>query len=146
MNELPTNENYKEIINAVPTQQWQPLLDLIPTMETFYNEAQELFSQEPIDDAKYSQLEQRSNQLVSAYIKAVDTLPVVINFPWFEWDEGRKMAKDPTFDFNTIDIPDKCKILTAITRNNRFNEGVLNNAFYSGLFLRVFKSIQQQLK
>ncbi len=55
------------------------------------------------------------------------------------------MANDKNFDFDSVDIPTKCKLITAIVRNDRFCEGALVSAFESGLILKILKSIKRQL-
>ena len=84
-------------------------------------------------------------EIVSGFIDVVHDIPVIISFDWGSWNEGRRIARDEKFDFNTIDIPAKCKLITAIVRNDRFYEGALVNAFESGLILRIIKSIEKQL-
>ena len=49
------------------------------------------------------------------------------------------------FNFNTIEIPTICKIITAIVRNNRFCDGALVSQFESGLILKLLKAIQYQI-
>ena len=72
-------------------------------------------------------------------------LQIIINFDWGSWEEGRKMAYDENFNFDTIDIPTKCKLITAVVRNDRFCEGALVESFESGLILKLLKSIEKQL-
>jgi hypothetical protein len=72
-------------------------------------------------------------------------MPIVIKFNWPEWEEGRRIANDANFDYDTIDIPTKCKLITAIVRNDRFNDGALIMAFESGWILKVLRSIERQL-
>jgi hypothetical protein len=55
------------------------------------------------------------------------------------------MVSDENFDYDSIDIPTKCKIITAIVRNDRFCSGRLIEAFESGMMLRVLKSIKREL-
>ena len=52
---------------------------------------------------------------------------------------------DKNFNFDSIDIPTMCKIITAIVRNNRFCDGALVSAFESGLILKILKSIKHQI-
>ena len=70
----------------------------------------------------------------------------MIDFDWGKWDEGREMAQNKDFDFDTVDIPTKCKLITAFVRNDRFCTGALAGAFTSGIMLRILKSIEKQLK
>ncbi len=73
-------------------------------------------------------------------------MPIIISFDWGSWDEGRKIIADVNFNFDTIDIPEKCKLITAIVRNDRFCEGTLIAAFESGFMLKLLKSIKKQLR
>ena len=72
-------------------------------------------------------------------------LGVMINFDWGRWEEGSKMINDETFDFDTIDVPDKCKLITTIVRADRFSEGYLSGAFKSGVVLRILKAMERGL-
>ena len=72
-------------------------------------------------------------------------LPIIISFDWGAWEEGREIASNEEFDFDTIDIPAKCKLITVIVRNDRFCDGVLVSAFESGQILRILKSIERQI-
>ena len=71
---------------------------------------------------------------------------ITIDFNWGAWDEGRAIVSDENFDYDSIDIPTKCKIITAIARNDRFSSGRLVEAFETGMMQKVLKSIQNQLK
>jgi hypothetical protein len=64
-------------------------------------------------------------------------LPIVITFNWNMWDEGRKMLNDTHFNYDTIDIPTKCKLITMIICSNRFSDGALVSAFETGLILKL---------
>lgn len=68
----------------------------------------------------------------------------MIDFDWGSRDEGLIIAGDVNFDFDTIDIPAKCKLLSAIVRNDRFCEGALVSAFKSGQVPKMLKSITKQ--
>jgi len=71
---------------------------------------------------------------------------MIISFDWGSWDEGRKIASDENFDFDTTDLLTKCKLITAIVRNDRFCEGALVSAFESGLILKILKSIENEVR
>ena len=73
-------------------------------------------------------------------------MPSLKRFNWCKWDEGRKIVSDEDFDYDSINILTKCKIITAIVRNDRFCSGRLVEAFESGMMLKVLKSIRKQLK
>jgi len=135
--------NYIETINGFSTSDWKPLLDLIPEIE----------KTSPFGAMKGGEKNAEGimvmpywieSLVVSRFHKIVCDMPIIIDFDWSFWDEGREMAGNENFNFNSIDIPTKCKIITAIVRNDRFCEGALVSAFESGLILKILKSIRQQ--
>ena len=83
--------------------------------------------------------------IVQQFRDVVYSIPIMIDFNWGTWDEGRAIVSDDNFDYDTIDIPTKCKIITAIVRNDRFCSGRLIEAFESGMMMKVLKSIQSEL-
>ena len=72
-------------------------------------------------------------------------MPIIISFDWGAWEKGREIASNDDFDFDTLDLPTKCKLITAIARNDRFCEGALVSSFESGLILRILKSIEKKI-
>ena len=136
--------NYISIINGYSKKDWEPLLSLIPEIENT--------SQFGVINGK--EFDENGILIMPYYIpssvvirfnKIVYNLPIIINFDWSGWSNGHIMVSDNKFNFDTIDIPEKCKIITAIVRNNRFCDGALISAFESGLILRLLKSIKNQL-
>lgn len=135
--------NYIETINGFSSSDWKPILDLIPEIEqisTFGEMKGGEKNAEGIMVLPYW-IESR---VVSHFHRIVYYMPIIIDFDWGSWHEGRGMARDESFDFNSVDIPTKCKIITAIVRNDRFCEGALVSAFESGLILKILKAIRQQ--
>jgi hypothetical protein len=85
------------------------------------------------------------HEILEEFREAVYSIPIAIDFNWGAWDEGRKIVSDDNFDYDTIDIPEKCKVITAIVRNDRFCSGRLVEAFETGMMMKVIKSIQKQV-
>ena len=136
--------NHEETINAFTRQQWQPLLDLIPEIES----ATAFGQWSGADSGEQGALVVPScapGPVVSRFFEIVYGMPVVISFDWGAWDEGRTIASDKDFDLDALDLPTLCKLITAIVRNDRFCEGALVAAFESGLVLRILGSIQKQI-
>jgi hypothetical protein len=139
------SENYIERINAFTQQDWKPLLDLIPEIERT-KEFGEYHGPEKIKEGEYTFPVWFNGPLINRFQDIAYEMPIIISFNWGAWDEGREMARNPDFDFNTIDIPTKCKLITAIVRNDRFCDGALIEAFESGFMLKILKSIKYQLE
>ncbi len=140
---LPHNL-YKQVINSYTLKDWEPLLDTIPRIEN-----QESFGKLSGD------IEVEDNNIilplfieasiVGEFREIVYQIPIIIDFDWAHWDEGHNMACDEDFEYDTIDIPTKCKLITAFVRNDRFCDGALAGAFERGTILKILKSIQKQI-
>ena len=135
---LLDENNYKEQIHAFTQQDWLPLIELIPKVES---------------TSKFGEWEEENilfpycieAPIVSQFLHIVYRLPIIIRFDWGAWEEGRKIASNDDFDYDTLDLPAKCKLITSIVRSDRFCEGTLVSAFQSGLILRILKSIEKQI-
>ena len=137
---LLNEENYFETIKSYDKRHWQPLLDLIPELESknqFGNMASEGKDAEDIIPVP--------DYIVANFLKLVYELGVIIDFDWPRWGDFWKRANEEDFDFDSIDIPTKCKLITIIIRSDRFVEGNLIEAFESGLILKILQSIKRQL-
>ncbi len=137
-------QNYQEIIQSYPKTKWQPLLDLISGIES-----QTKFGEIAGGNNDENNIMQmpywEESPLVLEFRKVISELPIIVNFDWSNWKEGRIMMTDKNFDFDSVSIPIKCKLITAIIRSDRFSEGALVASFGSGLILKILKSIQKQL-
>jgi len=138
--------NYIETINGLSKNDWLPLIDLIPKIEKVDKfrddtEAMKLLEQGILDMDPYEE-----HPIVQQFRDVVYSIPIMIDFNWGAWDEGRKMVSDEDFDYDSIDIQTKCKIITAIVRNDRFCSGRLVETFESGMMLKILKSIRKQLR
>lgn len=134
----------KDKINAFTHQDWQPLLALIPKIENTSTFGEWLGGNkdgEGVIQFPYC----APVPIVSQFLEIVYAIPIIINFDWGAWDEGRKIASDENFDFDSTDLLTKCKLITAIVRNDRFCEGALVSAFTSGLIFKILKSIEKEI-
>ena len=139
-----TEENYIEKISSLREEEWKPLLDLIPVIEnveTFRTKTEpERIEKDLIFLGGWTQ-----HPVIDQFVETVYQIPIAIDFDWGSWDGGRSIAGDPNFDYDTIDIPTKCKLITAFVRNDRFCEGALASKFEDGTILRILRSISRQL-
>ncbi len=139
-----TEDNYLETINSYDRKYWQRLLDLIPEIEAT-DKFGEPAGGEKNDKGVFQIPHYIESSIVEKFRESVLELGILISFDWSKWDEGRKIASNNEFNFDSIDIPTKCKLITAFVRNDRFCEGALVAAFESGLILKILQSINRQL-
>ena len=119
-----------------------PFIKLIHKIEktSYFGELGKL---EIVENGIYQEAISTSAPIVSELLKVVYDLPIIIIFDWRTWREGWEILNNVNFDFNTLDTPMKCKMLTAIVRNDRFCESALVSAFNSGLILNIIKSMEK---
>lgn len=140
-----SEENHIQTINFYTRQDWKPLFDLISQIESIPNfdhsESIEINNKDSVVHIPHV----KEVSIVREFRKVVYEIPIMIGFDWGAWDEGRRMVNGSAFDFDSVDIPTKCKLITAIVRNDRFCEGALIDAFESGLILEILKSLKKQV-
>ena len=141
---LLNEKECEDKINALTHQDWQPLLALIPEIEKTSS-----FGEWSGKDKNGEEAIQFPYcvpaPIVSQFLEIVYNIPIIISFDLGSWDEGRKIASDENFDFNDTNLLTKCKLITTIVRNDRFNEGALVSVFKSGLILKILKSIKNEI-
>lgn len=138
-----TTDNYQKKIESMTPDDWMPLLDLIPVIEmteTFYSPGILSFQDEDIVEIGRS----KQDAVIHTFRKIVYQIPVIIDFGWAQWDKGSELAGNPDTDYDSIDIPTKCKLITAFVRNDRFCEGALASRFEDGTILKILRSIRNQ--
>lgn len=134
--------NCKSRINAITYRDWQPLLALIPEIENT-SDFGDWFGGDK-DEEGFIQIPYCvPAPVISQFLEVVYAIPIIISFDWVAWEEGRKIARDEGFDFDTVGLVTKCKLITAVVRNDRFCEGALVSSFESGLIFKILKSIEK---
>jgi hypothetical protein len=134
----------KQHIESLTKADWQPLFDLIPEMEK--TESFGTWEGGGTDEnSAIHLLYAVAEPVIGAFRELIYKMGIVVSFDWAAWDEGREMANTEHFDFDTVDVFTKCKLITAIARSDRFCEGALLDAFESGVILVLLKSIQRQV-
>jgi hypothetical protein len=87
----------------------------------------------------------RASSVVNKFSSLIHQLGVLVSFDWIKWEYRDVIYSHKEFDFDSIDIPNKCKLITAIVRSDRFSDGELVSVFESGLILKILQSIDKQL-
>jgi hypothetical protein len=141
---IPDEKIFADHIKNLRPEDWRPLLDLIPEIERTTCFGKTSGGQEDTDG--YIQMPYWiPSQVVERFHDVVYDIPVVFSFDWMKWDEGRKLLSDENTEFDSLDLLTKCKLITAIVRNNRFCDGYLVSAFESGLILKILKAIERDV-
>jgi hypothetical protein len=140
-----TPENFREVINSYDRAKWEPMLALIPEIERT-REFGRIAGGEQVGENVSMEMYYVPDQVVRKFTEIAYEMPVIFDFDWMSWGEGSRIAMDENFDFDMIDIPEKCKLITAFVRNDRFCEGYLIGRFRAGQVLRILRSIERQVR
>lgn len=123
---------------------WAPLFALIPKIEATERFG-EMIVDESEDDAPRQLHYYSTDDVVEEFFAVLTQTSILVDFDWPQWTEGKAMVRDEAFDFDTVDLATKCKLLTAIVRSDRFMEGALVAAFESGVVLRLLRSMEREV-
>jgi hypothetical protein len=127
-------------LNDIPKTEWQRLFDLIPAIENTRSFGTIKGGQkQPNGYIEMPYISQ--SELVRGFLKLVYDIRIILDFDWPAWDEGREFIMKK--DFTNLDIETYCKLLTAIVRSDRFNEGYLAENFENGNVLNILKNLKK---
>ena len=87
------------------------------------------------------------SELIQEFVQFMYDYDLVINFDWAGWQEGREwFASDNESKYDDLDIETSLKLLTAIIRSDRFNEGALVRAFEDGAIPKITAELYVKTK
>ncbi|MBN2699158.1 MAG: hypothetical protein JXR52_10055 [Bacteroidales bacterium] len=132
-------ETYLETINSYTLKDWQPLFDLIPEIEATVKFGADYQESPRNEDGSINLPHVFGSEIIYKFQEIFYDISIMVGFDWGSWEEGKEMINNKDFDYGTLDIPTKCKIITTIVRANRFSEGFLVRCFENGLVLNVLK-------
>lgn len=82
------------------------------------------------------------NELIREFVQFMYDKNLMVHFNWSEWQEGRDWyALNDEAKYDRLDAETALKLLTAVIRNDRFNEGALVRAFEGGSFPRIINKL-----
>ena len=86
------------------------------------------------------------SQTFNQLFKALYESKVIQPFDYIDWQSARQAWNDPGYDFAQLSLVELFEHLTAIFRADRFEEGTIVCAFNSGLFEKIFQSLEQKIQ
>lgn len=115
-------EQLERHLSLLPATDWQKVFAFIPVFEAS--------GRAESDD-------------VSKFCSLLYNLDLVVSFDWPHWEDGRRLVNNPEL-LNTISDPVVCvKLLTALVRGDRFNEGLLEFMCSNGTVVGILKAMKR---
>ena len=131
-------------LNALTHEQWQKLFALIQEIEATSD-----FGEVPCEEDEDGVLTISSitefAHVVWSFLDIVYEIPIVIDFGWMHWDEGRIVLFGKN-DLSGYDLVFLCKLITTAVRADRFSNGTLLSVFESGRMLEILKVLEGKVK
>ncbi|MCF7944257.1 MAG: DUF6508 domain-containing protein [Spirochaetia bacterium] len=131
-----TLEELPSYLNTITPEAWNKLFNLIPEIEQT-----ESFGKADIRDGTIYPT--TCSEIVYTFHQCVYELGLIIDFPWMDWEEGKKIITDEKIDFYSLSPETLCKLLTAIVRSDRFCDGALVSSFENGTVLGILKGLRR---
>ena len=132
-------------LKTITRSDWQKLFSLIPQMEQSQRFG-ELKGGERIGENMTTMPYWESNEVVRNFSSVAYELGLVVSFDWPQWEDGKKILADPWQDYNELDTITLCKLITAILRADRFNDGYLVSCFNDGTILKIVLALKQKIE
>lgn len=130
-----TLEELPKHLDSIPLRAWDKLFAFIPRIEQANSFGEwEIYGNWP---------NHLNSRLVEEFIITVYEMGIIVNFPWMEWEEGSAILRDENTNYLTLSPEILIKLLTKITRADRFSEGALAGAFEEGSILKILQGLQK---
>lgn len=128
-------------ISSLKKEEWQQMIDLIPRIEESRSFGEFIIGElnsEGVQHFPYMVPE----DIVVDFERIAYDLNIVISFDWSNWTKGSQLINDPDTNYGELDLVTLVKLITAIIRADRFNEGLLVSYFESGIILKILEAIK----
>lgn len=144
MSDLP---EFDEHLRTLDDAAWNRLFDLLPEIEQIKTFG-ELKGGDKQENGSIQFPYWSSAPVVDRFFNLIIELDLAPPFDWVHWDEGKTILKDEQFDYTTLDVVTLCKLITTITRADRFNDGFMISCFENGIITKIIRGLQyrQNLK
>ncbi|HLP51252.1 MAG TPA: DUF6508 domain-containing protein [Chitinophagales bacterium] len=139
-----TDIEMQQRIDALSMDEWQKLFALLPAMKSPEGGSYGSVEVKEYSDGSRSFPYTNHAKIVNQFIDRVYEMDIVMPFDWGHWEEGRRILKTENFDFSSLDMLTLCKLITAIVRADRFNDGFLLGCFKDGTFISIVEAMQVQ--
>lgn len=125
--------DWTDAIAKLSSEDWKQLEDKNAEIQSHTGSWGEIKGGDKNPDGSIQMPYADHNPLIYSLLYALDDKNLLIPFNWSEWHEGRDWyANTDEAKFDTLDQETALKLITAVVRNARFNEGALLRAFEDG--------------
>lgn len=131
-------KSYNEIINNYNIENWQPFLEIIPILEDAYKGYNRFINLGKMVSIEF---DKNTDKIIKSFLDICYSIPIILIFDWVTWIEENPKIKNYKLNFDALDIPTKCKLLSSIICNEKFQNGYIKKSIYNGYLLKITRSI-----
>lgn len=142
---MPSPQHFQSHLITLKPHDWDKLFALLPEIEQT-GDFGTLVGGVPNENGAAQMPFWDSAQVVNDFVRVFYDLDLGVDFDWTSWTEGEHMLSDASFDYTTLDTLTLCKLLTAIIRADRFNDGYLIVNFENGVVPKIIRAIQHNVE
>jgi hypothetical protein len=141
---IQKEDTFRAHLASIPDEEWKQLFALIDRIEVSLDSG----ILKSLKDKGVSRYEWWSsdNQVVEIVElhHLLHQLGLIISFDWPNWKYGQTLMQNGVKESDDLDLISLCKLLTMITRADRFNDSALYQSFIRGDVLTILKLIQKK--
>jgi len=142
--EVITLEKFPDHLRTLKSKDWNHLFLLLPDIEKTSNFGQ-LKGGDIRADGAMTMPYWNPSEIIDKTVHAILNLKVCPIFDWMDWDKGKTILNDASFEYNQLESIELCKLFTVIIRADRFNDGYLISCFENGTMARIIKSLREKI-
>lgn len=129
---------WDKAISDLSEDDWKQIGDLNNRIQTHTGSWGEMITESKTEPGTMVWPYSDEDPLVKEFVKLWYEKNLVVPFDWSDWQEGRDWyASTDDAKYNALDYETALKLLTAVIRNDRFNEGAILRSFESGDFPKI---------
>lgn len=132
---------WDSVVAKLTSEDWQEIENINSQIQSHSTTWGEMKGGEKDDSGVIEMPYADADPLIRKFVELWYDKDLVVPFDWSKWDEGRKWYADTSDQkYKTLDQEKALKLLTAVIRNDRFNEGALLRAFEDGEFPKIINT------
>ena len=129
---------WEKAVAGLSDDDWKRIEDLNSRIQTHTGSWGEMITESKTEPGTMVWPYPDEDPLIREFIELWYEKNLVVPFDWGDWQEGRDWyANTDDSKYDTLDYETALKLLTAVIRNDRFNDGAILRSFESGDFPKI---------
>jgi hypothetical protein len=124
---------WDDVVKNLSSEDWKQIDDINLRVQSHSGSWGKMSDGDEVEPGVIQMPYASPDPLISEFVKLWYEKNLIISFDWGNWQEGRDWYENiDEAKYDSLDSEMALKLLTAVIRNDRFNEGALMRAFENG--------------